>query len=86
MMRYFYDGLHIEKGCKYWYLNDQLHREDGPALESDNGYRSWYIYGVKYEPEEHPFNIFKNEYNLPEEYKEWPTDMKALFKLIYGGK
>jgi len=32
-------------GTKYWYLNDQLHREDGPAIEYANGDKSWYLNG-----------------------------------------
>ena len=31
-------------GNKFWYLNDQLHREDGPAVESTtNWYKKWYL-------------------------------------------
>ena len=26
---------------KYWYLNDKLHREDGPAIEWFNGDKAW---------------------------------------------
>ena len=32
-------------GTKYWYLNDQLHREDGPAIESVNGSKFWWLDG-----------------------------------------
>ena len=32
-------------GDKFWYLNDKLHREDGPAFECANGYKSWYLNG-----------------------------------------
>ena len=32
-------------GTKYWYLNDRLHREDGPAVERANGYKYWYLNG-----------------------------------------
>ena len=28
-----------------WYLNDELHREDGPAMEYANGNKSWYLKG-----------------------------------------
>jgi hypothetical protein len=32
------NGLIIDKnGDKKWYLNDQLHREDGPVIEWNNG-------------------------------------------------
>ena len=30
-------------GNKYWYLNDKLHREDGPAVEWDDGDKWWYL-------------------------------------------
>ena len=30
-------------GGKYWYLNDKLHREDGPAVEYGDGYKAWFI-------------------------------------------
>ena len=28
---------------KRWYLNDKLHRADGPAVEGANGRKEWYI-------------------------------------------
>ena len=32
-------------GDKYWYLNDNLHREDGPAIEFASGDKYWYLNG-----------------------------------------
>jgi len=32
-------------GTKKWYLNDRLHREDGPAIEWSDGIKCWYING-----------------------------------------
>jgi NTP pyrophosphatase (non-canonical NTP hydrolase) len=32
-------------GDKYWYLNDKLHREEGPAIESASGGKYWYLKG-----------------------------------------
>jgi hypothetical protein len=32
-------------GTKFWYLNDKLHREGGPAIERANGTKSWYLSG-----------------------------------------
>jgi thermostable 8-oxoguanine DNA glycosylase len=32
-------------GTKSWYLNGELHREDGPAIEYVNGDKSWYLDG-----------------------------------------
>ena len=32
-----------DSGTKKWYLNDQLHREDGPAVEFANGTKYWYL-------------------------------------------
>jgi hypothetical protein len=34
-------------GTKYWNLNGQLHREDGPAVIEVDGSEHWYIEGVK---------------------------------------
>jgi hypothetical protein len=30
---------------KEWWLNDQLHREDGPAIEWADGTKSWWLNG-----------------------------------------
>jgi hypothetical protein len=40
-------------GTKYWYLNDKLHREDGPAIEWDNGNKYWYLNGKQLTEAEH---------------------------------
>ena len=32
-------------GSKLWYLNNKLHREDGPACEHVGGYKAWYVNG-----------------------------------------
>ena len=37
-----------KNGNKSWYLNDQLHREDGPAAEYASGNKEWYLNGVNY--------------------------------------
>ena len=34
-------------GTKSWYLNDKLHREDGPAIEWADGTKYWYLNGVE---------------------------------------
>jgi hypothetical protein len=30
-------------GTKYWYLNGERHREDGPAIEWSDGEKWWYL-------------------------------------------
>ena len=37
--------LDESNGVKCWYLNGDLHREDGPAIEAANGTKYWYING-----------------------------------------
>ena len=32
-------------GSKWWYLNDEYHREDGPAIEYASGTKLWYLNG-----------------------------------------
>ena len=34
-----------EDGSRCWYLNDKLHREDGPAIERIDGTRYWFLDG-----------------------------------------
>ena len=52
-----------EDGCKWWYLNGQRHRENGPALEWANGnkygYKAWYLNG-KYHRENGPAVEYNN--------------------------
>lgn len=48
---YLRDGelyLKICKGNKFWFKNDKIHREDGPAVEYANGYREWRLNGKKH--------------------------------------
>jgi hypothetical protein len=40
-------------GTKYWCLNGEYHREDGPAIEYANGEKYWYLNG-KYHREDGP--------------------------------
>lgn len=35
-------------GTKSWYINNKLHREDGPALEYKNGTKEWYVNGLRH--------------------------------------
>lgn len=38
--------LHVDEfGTKKWYLNGELHREDGPAIEYTNGTNAWWQHG-----------------------------------------
>lgn len=34
-----------KNGTQEWWLNDNLHREDGPAVVKDTGYMAWYRHG-----------------------------------------
>jgi hypothetical protein len=33
----------LPNGTKVWYLNDKLHREDGPAVERSDGDKEWWL-------------------------------------------
>jgi len=32
-----------DNGTKFWYLNGELHRVDGPAVENADGSKFWYL-------------------------------------------
>ena len=38
-------------GHKDWYLNGELHREDGPAMEFANGINCWFLNNEPTDPE-----------------------------------
>ncbi len=40
-----YSWIERFNGDKKWYLNDKLHREDGPAIERSNGDKFWFLNG-----------------------------------------
>ncbi len=39
-------------GTKVWTKNGQMHRENGPAVEYNNGDCEWFINGIGYTQEE----------------------------------
>ena len=43
----------MTNGTKFWFLNGKRHREDGPAIEYDNGYKAWYLNDKEVTKEEH---------------------------------
>lgn len=41
------NGLHVDSdGTRYWYSNDLLHRENGPAVEWADGSTEWWLHGA----------------------------------------
>ena len=40
-----YEVRVTQEGTKFWYLNGELHREDGPAVEYEDGTKKWYLNG-----------------------------------------
>jgi hypothetical protein len=35
-------------GDKYWFLNGERHREDGPAVENSDGRKAWFLNGKRH--------------------------------------
>ena len=43
------NGMYTNKyGTKAWYVNDELHRLDGPAIEGADGSKEWWVNGIYY--------------------------------------
>ena len=53
-----------DDGDKEWYLNDKLHREDGPAIEHADGAKEWYVDGEQIEVPNNDNDIFLRMINL----------------------
>ena len=58
-----YEVKVYSNGTKYWYLNDKLHREDGPAIEWAGGDKRWYLDGKELTEAE-----FNEQMNSVKEY------------------
>ena len=43
-----YNVIVHDNGDRFWYLNDELHREDGPAVELNNGNKEWWLNGERH--------------------------------------
>lgn len=55
----FLNGLVTDSlGNKYWYTNNKLHREDGPAIEESDGDQHWYKNGMSHR-DNGPATIYK---------------------------
>ena len=48
-------------GDKYWFLNGELHRVDGPAIERANGNKEWWLKGKNFKTKESWFKALKKE-------------------------
>jgi len=40
--------IHEENGNKYYYIDNRLHKEDGPACQYADGSEEWYLYGKRH--------------------------------------
>jgi len=50
-IEYYFDSVTlsiVSNGSKYWYQNDSLHREDGPAIELIDGTKEWWLNGHRH--------------------------------------
>jgi len=36
-----------------WFINGELHREDGPAVTCNDGFEGWFLNGVQYTEKEY---------------------------------
>ena len=45
----------------YWYskTSELLNREDGPAIEYGDGYKEWYLDGIKYSESAHKIEMLR---------------------------
>ena len=71
-----YTGItEYPNGTKKWYLNGELHREDGPAVEWADGSKVWFLNG-----ENHREDGPAVEYTDGDKW--WYLNGKFLFRLL----
>jgi len=69
------------KGSKMWYLNGELHREDGPAVEHANGSKMWYLNDELHReggPAVEDFDGFKAWYQEGKRHREGGPAVKVV--------
>ena len=59
-----YNRKEMGIGSVKYFLNDKLHRTDGPAIEYNDGYRAWYIYDKRH-------RLDGPAFECPDGYKEY---------------
>jgi hypothetical protein len=62
-------------GTQAWYLNDEFHREDGPAYIGSSGTQAWFING-KHHREDGPAIIY------PDGTQQWHLNGKDITKEV----
>ena len=79
-----------EQGTIYYYNDlEQLHREDGPAVEYINGYKEWYLNGKRHREDGPAVELangtkywyLNGEYHTEQEFNEL-TLKKRLQKIL----
>jgi len=64
----------MPNGSKYWFLNGNQHRENGPAVELANGSKQWYLNGQRHRVDGPACEDVDGE-------KVWYSDDEFLFVL-----
>ena len=68
-----------QRGEKQWYLNDKLHRLDGPAVEYSDGTKLWWVNGNHIDKE---ITKWANENDI--DLGNLSVDDKLLIKLTWA--
>ena len=77
-------------GRKYWFLNGQLHREYGPAVEQTDGYKAWFKHGDLHREDgpaiEHPngskYWFLNGKHLTKREWEKWMGKTLVYFSLL----
>ena len=62
-----------DNGTRHWFLNGEIHREDGPAVEYVSGTLHWYLNGKPHREDGPAFELYDGScywYLNGEEYTE----------------
>lgn len=96
------NGLVVDAdGTQAWYLNNQLHRTDGPAWIGANGSQGWYVRGQLHRTDgpaiigAYASHWWVHGVNITEQVKAWmreneialpfDQDTQIQFILTFGG-
>ena len=76
--------LEYDNGTKYWYLNNKLHRVDGPAVEFVNGDKTWWLNGKRHRVDGPAVEYIESEYKITEYWINGEEVTKEAQEVLYA--
>lgn len=72
------NGRCVNDNGIFWYKNNLLHREDGPAIEDRYGNKMWFVEDIQYSEEE--FHLYRERKLMNDLLQSTLSEKKSYHK------